>query len=124
MIDTKIYKEKLEDKLKRVTEELSDLGVHNPITDDWQAVPDQENVAEADQNSEADEMEDSDERQSTLTTLEIEYRSVKRALAKIENGTYGICEISQAPIEEGRLKIKPDARTCVAHMDEEDKLPL
>ena len=124
MLDINSYKNILEEKLKTVAEELATIGIHNPKTDDWEAVPDKENKAEADQNVEADELEDSEERQATLTTLEIEYHDLKKALAKIEQGTFGTCEVCQAPIEEGRLHIRPDARTCIAHMDQEENLPL
>ena len=123
-IDLQNKKQILEEKLKTVIEELKTLGVYDPQTDDWRAVPDKENVAEADQNSNADDLEDSEERQSTLTTLEIEYRNLKKALDKIENNTYGLCEICGKPIEENRLQIKPDARTCIEHMDEEENLAL
>jgi DnaK suppressor protein len=124
MIDTTIYKQKLEEHLKEIETELSTIGIHNPRSDDWEAVVDKENNKEADQNSESDMAEDLDEREGTLTALEIEYRNIKRALQKIADGVYGICEISGDPIEEARLQIKPDARTSIAHMGEEDKLPL
>jgi len=124
MIETTAYKTKLEEQLKNIVEDLSVIGVRNLETDDWIAIPDKEMGSEADPNSEADIAEESEERQATLSVLEIEYRDIKRALKKIEEGTYGICEISGEPIEEARLQAKPDARTSIAHMDEEDKLPL
>lgn len=39
---------------------------------------------------------------------------IERALEKIENGTYGICERCGEPIEEKRLEAKPYARYCIA----------
>jgi RNA polymerase-binding transcription factor DksA len=41
---------------------------------------------------------------------------VKDALAKIDAGTYGICETSGEPIEEARLRANPAARTCMHHI--------
>ncbi|MBI4091427.1 prolipoprotein diacylglyceryl transferase [candidate division WWE3 bacterium] len=38
---------------------------------------------------------------------------VRKALAKINIGTYGICEICHKPIDEARLKAFPQATTCV-----------
>ena len=37
---------------------------------------------------------------------------VRRALARMKLGKYGICEICGEPIEEGRLEIYPEATTC------------
>jgi len=124
MIDTTEYKKHLEADLSRITEELKTLGVNNPQTDDWIETVPEHGPAEADSNSEADLAEDLEERRATLNDFEIEYRHIKLALQKIEEGTYGICEISGEPIEESRLQFKPSARTCMKHMDEENQLPL
>lgn len=126
MTDFSQYKKRLEEQLATITEELRSIGIHDPQSDDWEAVPDQElsGTGEADINTGADISEEVDERQSTLSDLEKEYRDIKRALKKIEDGTYGICEISGLPIEEKRLNIKPDARTCIAHMHDEYQLPI
>jgi DnaK suppressor protein len=40
---------------------------------------------------------------------------VERALARIDNGTYGECEICGSPIGEVRLEIMPAARHCINH---------
>ncbi|MEK7091498.1 MAG: TraR/DksA C4-type zinc finger protein [Patescibacteria group bacterium] len=40
------------------------------------------------------------------------------ALAKIDAGNYGLCEISQEPIELDRLEANPSARTCKKHLDQ------
>ncbi len=124
MIDTAVFKTKLEGELIRITEELKTLGVYNPETDDWTENVGEDNLTEADSNIEADMAEDMEERRSTLSALEIEYRNTKRALTKIETGIFGLCEISGEPIEEDRLNFKPTARTCKNHMEEEAQLPL
>ncbi len=125
MINYEIYKSKLEDRLTTLTSELSEIGLYDEKNDNWIAVPDEEeSAADADENESADFNEEWDERRSTLEALDQEYRNLKRALIKIQNGTYGICEISGQPIEEKRLLAKPDARTCIAHMDQEGELPL
>ncbi len=123
MIDTNYYKNELETKLIRITDELKSIGTHNPQTDDWTETP-SEGSGEADINVEADLSEELEERRSTLAQLEIEYRNIKRALDKIAQGTYGLCEISGLEIEEARLKFNPAARTCMAHMNEEAELTL
>jgi DnaK suppressor protein len=40
-------------------------------------------------------------------------REIDHALAKIENGTYGICEDTEEPIEEARLDAQPFTRYSV-----------
>jgi len=43
---------------------------------------------------------------------------VERALAKIEEGTYGRCDRCGRPIEEGRLQAVPYATLCMRHQRE------
>ena len=43
---------------------------------------------------------------------------VNRALEKIEEGTYGICDRGGEPIEEGRLQAAPYATLCMKHQKE------
>ena len=40
---------------------------------------------------------------------------IDAALARIDAGTYGRCEVCGERIPEGRLAARPTARTCVAH---------
>jgi DnaK suppressor protein len=40
-------------------------------------------------------------------------RKIKETLAKLENGTFGICEECGRQISEGRLKARPIARLCI-----------
>lgn len=125
MTDVSFYQTKLEEQLAAVTAELQTIGTYDEATDNWEAIPDEEDLAvDADENTNADSVEAWNERRATLSDLERDYRNIKRALGKIAAGTYGICEVSGEPIEEKRLTFKPDARTCMAHMDEEGQLPL
>ena len=39
---------------------------------------------------------------------------VDRALARLESGTYGVCERCGRAIPVERLEVRPTARTCVA----------
>jgi DnaK suppressor protein len=45
-------------------------------------------------------------------SLEREVRRIERALAKLEEGTYGMCDACGAPISEGRLTAMPDGVLC------------
>jgi RNA polymerase-binding transcription factor DksA len=40
---------------------------------------------------------------------------VERALTRLDEGTYGICEACGGPIDEERLDRFPTARTCAGH---------
>ncbi len=45
--------------------------------------------------------------------LEKLLRDVNGALARIKDGTYGICKYCKKPIEEKRLTIRPTSSSCV-----------
>ena len=124
MIDTVALKTKLEAELTQVTADLKTIAVLEPGTGDWIVAPDADGLGEADDNSEADSFEETDERQATLTELETTYRNINRALQKIENGAFGVCEVCSASIEEDRLTFLPTARTCKEHRDDERTLSL
>lgn len=124
MIDTSTFKAQLESELAQITADLKDLGIHNPeVQEDWIATPQDVSTQEADENVSADRTEDWLERNATLSALETRYNGIRRALQKIESGTYGICEISGEEIEEDRLRANPAARTCKAHINDEQDLP-
>ncbi len=46
-------------------------------------------------------------------TLEKKYVDVKKALERIENGTYGICKFTGKPIGEARLRARPTSSASV-----------
>lgn len=123
-IDREKQKEQLEAEKTAVKEELRELGVQNPQTDeDWIATPDTAITSEADPNVAADRSEGWEESRATLALLETRYNNIRRALKKLETGTYGICEISGKEIDEARLEAYPAARTTKEHADEEHTLP-
>ncbi len=122
--DTTHFKALLLTELDAITEELKTLGVHNPENKhDWIATPIDTDTAEADENTSADHAEDLEERTAILADLEKRYNETLLALEKIENNTYGICEISGEPIEEDRLLANPSARTCTLHREAGSQLP-
>jgi DnaK suppressor protein len=47
------------------------------------------------------------------TSLEAGLERTERALAKLDEGTYGLCDVCGQPIAEKRLAAMPDAVTCV-----------
>ncbi|MBU1046318.1 TraR/DksA C4-type zinc finger protein [Patescibacteria group bacterium] len=120
-MDTKKYKEALEKELELLTKELKGIGVvggENP--DDWVAKSGIGTINDddkSDDNDNADDLEELGERNAIVSDLEIRFRNVKEALKRIEDGTYGMCEVSGHPIEEDRLEANPAATTCKEHMN-------
>lgn len=122
---TSEYKKALEIELAQLTESLQELGVQNPqIPEDWITTTDTPSKNESDPNNFGDRSEEWQERRGTLSALETRFNNTRRALQKIEDGIYGVCEISGETIETDRLAANPAARTCKAHIDNESELPL
>jgi RNA polymerase-binding transcription factor DksA len=124
-MSTDKFKQALEAELKSVEGELRSVATQNPHNpQDWEATETKMDVmsAAADPNEAADKQEEYVENRAIADQLEIRYNSIKRALSKIEKGTYGVCEISGEPIEADRLEANPAARTCKKHMDQEKEL--
>lgn len=107
-----------------VTDELQTLGILNPENPrDWVATPTDTEEGEADENVAADKSEELEERAAILADLEIRYNAIRRALAKIKDGGFGVCEVCAQQIEDERLEANPAARTCKAHLNDETMLP-
>ena len=56
-----------------------------------------------------------DDYSTVLSVSEGVLDDVERALARLDEGTYGACEACGGPIDEGRLARFPTARTCAGH---------
>lgn len=118
------YRARLEAHLKNITTELETLAFFNEDTGDWEPSSDKTEQSEADENSEADAAEMLSEQTATVAQLEMTHRNITRALRKIDDGTFGMCEVCGDTITPERLAILPSARTCTQHLDEERTLPL
>jgi DnaK suppressor protein len=116
-MNTEINKAKLIEEKKLLEDELGSLGRINKETGEWEATPPVQTMPEADENDLADRAEDFGERTGTMSALTARLDDIDKALASIEDGTYGICEICGKPIEEDRLEANPGARTCKACME-------
>jgi RNA polymerase-binding transcription factor DksA len=54
---------------------------------------------------------------SLLEQLQAEIDDLDAALRKVEEGTYGTCEICGNEISPDRLEARPGSRTCIDHAD-------
>ncbi len=111
------YQAKLEEEKKTLVQELTKLGKKDPETGEWEAAPQAFEEGEADPNTNADRFEDFEERSALVTTLQARLDDVEHALARIESGDFGKCEVCGNDIEEARLEANPSAQTCMAHMN-------
>jgi RNA polymerase-binding transcription factor DksA len=55
------------------------------------------------------------ERLDTATRGEVE--AIRQALARIEAGRYGVCEVCEEPIADARLRALPTATVCLGCQD-------
>lgn len=67
-----------------------------------------------DEDENAAEVAEYSDRLSIEHTLEKQLADVRKALASIEKGTYGVCKHCGNPIEEARLLIRPTSTSCVS----------
>jgi RNA polymerase-binding transcription factor DksA len=116
-IDTSFFKTKLDEEKKRLERELGTVAEHDQ-SGSWEAVNTVvDESTDADSNEVADKIEEYENNHAIADSLKRELNDVNDALAKIEAGTYGICEVSGEPIEEDRLMANPSARTNKEHMN-------
>ncbi|CAN5527570.1 MAG: TraR/DksA C4-type zinc finger protein [Actinomycetota bacterium] len=72
----------------------------------------------------ADQATETFEREKDLSILEStdeQMRDIDRALARVQDGSYGSCEVCGRPIGEERLRAKPAARLCIDHQREAEQ---
>lgn len=113
------FKNKLEKEKSLIEEELRTVGAANPRNPgEWMPTSNDMDIDKADENELADKMGELEDNRGILTSLESQLKDVSDALGKIPKGTYGICEVSGAPIERERLEANPAARTSLGHMKE------
>ena len=115
-LDLKHFKGLLETELTTLENELKTVGRKNPDNpQDWEATEPQ--VGEqADELDVAENLDEYENRRGILNQLEVRLNDVKKALSKIEDGSYGTCEIGGEKIELDRLEANPAAWTCKKHM--------
>lgn len=118
-MNTEQYKQTLEQEKETILANMKNIGAYNnPTTGTWDVAPTPAESGEADSNENADRFEDFEEKSSEVKILEKRLNDISAALAKMDIGTYGICEVCQMPIESARLDANPAARTCLTHINE------
>ncbi len=115
-LDITHFKQLLEKEKEMLLAQLSSLGQKDDANGTtWTAVQ-RESEDTADREDVASAIENLEDSETSIHSLETSLHEVEHALSKIQNGTYGLCEISNEPIELDRLEANPSARTCKAHL--------
>lgn len=122
--DLSIHKEKLLAEKATLEERLSKLARKHPGNPhDFETTYNEEGgerqLSKPDPADRAEDIEEYETRNAIEVQLEERYNEVESALARIENHTFGWCEVpgESHEIEVPRLEINPAARTCTAHKD-------
>ena len=84
----------LEDRLSRIERDLAE-------------------PPEADSSERAVQMEDDDALEGQAALISNEIAAARRALERIEDGSYGECVRCGNDIAEGRLEARPEAALCI-----------
>ncbi len=106
-------KNRLEQEEAQLELELTDIGhLHNAASGDWKADQGDLQVGPEDENILADKFEEITTNEAIVDELEVRLKNVKKALQKIEEGSYGICESCGSEIEQERLEANPAASLC------------
>ena len=115
-IDIQKYKNNLELKLKKLEAEILEVA-EKESSSTWEAINTETGEDTADRVDVSESIESYESNASITAELEKSIIDIKDALAKIDSETYGLCEICQTEIEEDRLEVEPEAKTCKLHMN-------
>src|SRR5215469_368371 len=64
------------------------------------------------------DLQQQDQNRATIVELRVALGEVEHALTKMDQGTYGQCEVCGGPIPVARLRVFPEARYDVQHQAE------
>ena len=105
------FRKRLEQEQSRLKEEIERLRTDNPILGE---------MAKSESggygNLMADDASDTFELEKTLAlqrNLQILLQKTGRALQKLDQGTYGLCDECNNPIDPARLEALPQANLCI-----------
>ena len=102
----------LEAEKDSLEEELAEHG--RKVGGDWQGTS-QSKGDEADPTDAADNIEELSINVPLVEELEKRHKEIRKALEKMDQGTYGHCEVCREPIDIDRLEANPAATTCITH---------
>jgi RNA polymerase-binding transcription factor DksA len=105
------YKKRLIEERDQLTEQIGTAReVSEPMLDDRQITAANAHII--------GEIRDTQNRIVDMRSNRLE--QVNTALGRIEDGTYGTCEVCDRQIDERRLDAEPAAATCINHARQRD----
>ncbi|OGZ46216.1 MAG: hypothetical protein A3C84_01725 [Candidatus Ryanbacteria bacterium RIFCSPHIGHO2_02_FULL_48_12] len=114
-MDTAKFKIKLEEELRRLESQLSQVATKSSGSSDWEpSLPDLNNQSSAPEDM-ADKFEELENNVASEVELESKLIRIQTALKGIESGTYGTCTVCGKEIPIARLEADPSAITCTEH---------
>ena len=115
----KVLKSKLEKAKKSIEKQLSKFAKKDSKADDNYRAQFPEIGNQADEN--ALEITEYEQSISLEHSLEDELKLIRKALKKMENGKYGLCENCGQKIPYGRLAIRPQSLMCIVCKAKKEK---
>jgi DnaK suppressor protein len=111
LVNNELDKEFVEKQRERLEELRAELtGVVRGLEEDQRSqAEDEEDFTEHDSGDMSQSLFDREMDATLEQTIENRLQYVERALQKIEEGTYGICDDTGEPIPRGRLEAMPEA---------------
>jgi len=111
--ELKKFQELLEDKRKAVLERARQM-LSEGMTLDANDLPDEMDLAASEYLQSFFEFRLRGREKSLLSKLDL-------ALKKIEEGTFGICEICEEPIGKKRLEARPETSLCIKCKEDQER---
>lgn len=111
----KSLRKHLEDEKARLATRIEELSVQDPFRD-----PNRTNDNAA-SDTEASEESDHDRVAALVEEQNAQMGALDRALARIDDGSYGFCTVCGEMIDTDRLAIVPTATLCMKHETEQAK---
>jgi DnaK suppressor protein len=116
MIDTNLYKTLLETERDEILNDLKGMAAKDSLTGEYAPMSDT-SLTEPDELDLDNRNEEFEEDSALTEELTPHLKDIEDALKKIEDGTYGTCQVCSNTIEEERLQANPSAKTCISHMN-------
>jgi len=100
------------------------MDLRKKLADDWHDLRNDQSTASGGDAADAAFDSGSDEMASQLAELDSrEITQIERALARLKQGTYGLCESCQGKIPVGRLNALPYTTLCIECQREIERYP-
>jgi DnaK suppressor protein len=111
--ELKKFQELLEEKRKAVLERAREMLSEENMTLDTNDLPDEMDLASS-EYLQSFEFRLRGREKSLLNKLDL-------ALKKIEEGTFGVCEICEEPIGKKRLEARPETTLCIKCKEDQER---